>query len=209
MSQNKQTLGIIERESGLEGLLVRPLSALLLPETIPQQKGWIKKEFLFDIKGRGRRRQMNLAGEWGITDYPWPGGGCLLTDPTFSRRLKDIMRNGTLTLDNIELLKIGRHFKIRPKFKLIVGRNEEENKKLISIARPGDTVFEPLNVPGPTGIGRGLYDEDVKSVSSKIIARYTAEDKKISVKVTHRPTNLKEIFKVSGISEGEIVRLRI
>ena len=181
MSQHKQSLQRIEEESGLNRLLVRPLSALLLSPTIPQEKGWLRREFLFDIQGRGRRRQIGLAKKWGVEEYPWPGGGCLLTDSHFCRRLKDLLKYGKLSIGDIELLKLGRHFRISPDFKLIVGRDKEENEKLIFLANKGDSFFEPKKLPGPTGIGKGFVDLRLKRVAAKIIARYTCLDSEVEV----------------------------
>lgn len=149
MSQHKRALQTIEQESGLTGLLLRPLSALLLPATIPQKEGWLKQEFLFDIDGRSRKRQLALAKEWGIEGYSWPGGGCLLTDKYFSKRLDDLIAHEQLSLHTVELAKIGRYFRISPSVHLSVGRNEEENKTLLTLTAKDDIIFSPLNIPGP------------------------------------------------------------
>jgi len=181
MSQHKQALKRIEEASNLNRLLLRPLSALLLPLTIPQEKGWVKKELLFDIYGRGRRRQINLAKEWGVEDYPWPGGGCLLTDSNFCKRLKDLLKYDKLSMEGISLLKLGRHFRITPEFKLIVGRDKEENEKLIFLAKKGDLFFEPKKMSGPTGISKGPIDQSLKNIAARIIARYTCLDKEVEI----------------------------
>jgi len=204
MSQHKQSLQRIEEESGLNGLLVRPLSALLLGPTIPQEKGWLKREFLFDIQGRGRRRQMVLAKEWGVEEYPWPGGGCLLTDPHFCRRLKDLLKYGKLSIEDIELLKLGRHFRITPDFKLIVGRDEEENGKIISLAKSQDPFFEPKKLPGPTGIGRGLLNQELKGIAARIIARYTCLDSKVEVVCGSVSRKNEELISVKGMDEKQL-----
>lgn len=209
MSQNKQTLKIIARESGLEGLLVRPLSALLLSPTIPQEKDWLKKEFLFDIEGRSRRPQINLAKEWGIKEYPWPGGGCLLTDPEFSKKLEDLIKYDQLTIENIKFLKIGRYFRITPEFRLTVGRNEEENNKLLSLATKEDIIFEPVTLPGPLAVGRGIVDEDIKTISARIIARYTAKGRKVEVKIKKFSDTNEEVVAAESIGEDQLRKLRI
>ena len=204
MSQQRQSLKRIEEESGLKGLLVRPLSALLLASTIPQEKGWLREEFLFDIQGRGRRRQIDLAKEWGVEEYPWPGGGCLLTDSHFCRRLKDLLKYDKLSIEDIELLKLGRHFRITPDFKLIVGRDKEENEKLFSLAKKEDLLFEPKNLPGPTGIGRGLAGEELKDIAARIIARYTSLD--LEVEVVCRTVSRKngELISAKGVDERQL-----
>jgi len=206
MSQHKQSLQRIEEESGLNGLIVRPLSALLLPPTIPQEKGWLKREFLFDIQGRGRRRQIALAKEWGVEEYPWPGGGCLLTDPHFCRRLKDLLKHGKLSVEDIELLKLGRHFRITPDFKLIVGRDKEENEKLISLAKSQDLFFEPKKLPGPTGIGRGLANQELKDIAARIIARYTCLDSEVEVVCGTVSGERGETIPVRGMGEEQLRR---
>jgi tRNA-specific 2-thiouridylase len=209
MSQNKQSLQRIEQESGLEGLLVRPLTALLLPQTIPQEKGWLKKELLFDIKGRGRRRQIELAEEWGIEDYPWPGGGCLLTDPAFCNRLKDLAKHDQVTITNIERLKIGRYFRISPSFILTVGRNEKENNKLLGLAAKDDIIFEPTALPGPTAIGRGVFNDKVKTICSQIIAHYTAKEKAVEVRIKTLSNDQEETITAERIPEKTLKELRI
>ncbi|MBU2251012.1 MAG: 7-cyano-7-deazaguanine synthase, partial [Candidatus Omnitrophica bacterium] len=108
MSQHREALRIIEKESGLEGLILRPLSAKLFEPTLPEKKGWVNREALLDISGRTRKPQIQLADQLGIKDYPCPAGGCLLADPGFSKRLRDIFQHDEFNLDNVELLKIGR-----------------------------------------------------------------------------------------------------
>ena len=133
MSQHKKALELIERRSGLKGILLRPLSAKHLSETLPEKEGWVNRGNLLDFSGRTRKPQIELAKAFKIKDYPNPAGGCLLTDPEFAKRLKDIIRHDELNIDNVELLKIGRHFRISPKTKLVVGRNEKENKEIEAI----------------------------------------------------------------------------
>ncbi len=149
-SQTKAALKLIEREAGLEGLLLRPLSAKLLPKTIPEEKGYVKREGLLAIQGRGRKLQMDLAEKFGLGDYPSPAGGCLLTDPSFSRRLKDLLEHSEeITRRDLELLKIGRHLRLSKDTKAIVGRKEGENRKLQELFLPGDLLMEPKDGPGP------------------------------------------------------------
>ncbi len=181
MSQHRQALGIIEKEAGLEGLVVRPLSAKLLEPTLPEKKGWLKREVLLDISGRTRNPQIKLAEQLGIKDYPCPAGGCLLTDSGFCRRLKDLMAHNEFSLENIELLKIGRYFRISPGFKFLVGRNENENNRLSRLFKDKDLLFEPETLPGPLGLGRGECDYTTRHFCATIIARYTAPLEKVKV----------------------------
>lgn len=173
MSQHKQALGQIEKEAGLEGLVLRPLSAKLLPESIPEKEGWVNRDKLMAFSGRGRRPQMELAKDLGITDYPTPAGGCLLTDPGFSKKLKDLLNFKELTIDNIELLKCGRYFRLSSRAKLVVGRNEKENNRLVDLAKEGDYLFFPdENTAGPTSLGRGEFDDGLIRLCCGITCSY-------------------------------------
>lgn len=188
-SQRKKILELVERESGLEGLLLRPLSARLLAKTIPEEKGWLRREELLDIQGRGRRRQLDLARRFGIKDYLEPAGGCLLTEKEFSKRLKDLLAHQRLNLKDIELLKVGRHFRISRRAKLIVGRTEEENKILQELAEDSDLLFYPeQKIAGPTAILRGSIDQDEVSLACSLVCRY-CELKEEKAKIFYRQKN--------------------
>ena len=127
MSQHRKALDMIERESGLEGLILRPLSAKLLPPTMPEKIGVVDREKLLKISGRSRKTQIELAREFSIIDYPCPAGGCLLTDKNFAAKMRDAMARSDIKAHDIPILKIGRHLRLTDEFKLIVGRNEVEN----------------------------------------------------------------------------------
>lgn len=155
MSQHAPALRTIERESGLDGKIVRPLSAALLPKTGPERDGLIRREDLGTIRGRSRRKQLAMASEYGIADPPNAGGGCLLTDPAFGRRAKDLFAHvRDPTINDIDLLKVGRHFRLDGKTKLVVGRNRDENAIIRSLALPGDTLLEAKGHMGPTSMLR-------------------------------------------------------
>ena len=189
-SQYKDTLRLIEKQAGLEGLLLRPLSAKLLPPTIPEIDGWVKREQLFDFNGRSRTSQMKLAGKLGIKEYAWPAGGCLLTISSFCTRVKDLLEHNELTCDNVILLHLGRHFRLSPALKLVVGKDEKQNLKLLNLAKERDIIFEPQELPGPTAIGRGKLEQGLKILAASIIARYTAQGAKdIKVLVRNIPQN--------------------
>jgi len=174
MSQTKRALEIIEKESKLEGLILRPLSAKLLKPTIPEKTGLVDRNKLFDIKGRSRKVQIALASKFNIKDYPNPSGGCLLTDPGFSRRMKDLIKhNQNFSLDEVELLKFGRHFRLSPFAKLIVGRDKTENDNLLKFLREDDFCFMPSNTKGPIAIGRGIFSESQTHLAVSIVARYS------------------------------------
>lgn len=212
MSQQKRQLDLIEKETALSGLILRPLSAKLLPETIPEKEGWIKREALLDFNGRTRSPQIGLAKEFGINDYPCPSGGCLLTDPEFSRRMKDLMRYSKLNLDEIELLKVGRHFRLSEKLKLVVGRNEKENERLLDLVKENDTCFAPLDVAGPTAIARGLNGDMLsEKICASIVARYCDGEKQSSVVISKWQARDIEraAFSELPIFEPELEKLRI
>lgn len=194
MSQHKQALKIIEKESGLEGLVLRPLSAKLLEETLPEKKCWVDRNRLLDFSGRTRKPQINLAKSLGIQNYPNASGGCLLTDPEFAKRLKELMGHNGLNLENIELLKIGRHFRISEKTKLIVGRNEEENKQLESLVRTSDFLFFPNDeLAGPTSLGRGEYNKDLIKISCRITCRYCDLNGQTKTRIFYREIREKDM----------------
>jgi len=150
MSQNRGSLNLIARESGFSDLLVRPLSARLLEPTRPELLGWVDRERLLNLSGRSRKRQIALAAEYGLTKYPAPAGGCLLTDPGYAVRLKELLRHQERpTRRELELLKWGRHFRLPGGAKAVVGRTQRENEALETLTSPGDEVLKVLDFPGP------------------------------------------------------------
>jgi tRNA-uridine 2-sulfurtransferase len=174
MSQNKASLRVVERESGYEGLVLRPLSAQLLPETIPEQDGRVDREQLLGITGRSRKEQMELAKRYHITEYLSPAGGCLLTDPIFSRRLGDLFRHSDpVQIRDIELLKIGRHLRLSPAVKLIVGRHAQDNERISKMVILQDDLIKVEEYPGPLClIPYGGASEDIAQAAS-ICLRYS------------------------------------
>lgn len=156
MSQNKKALALVAKESGLDGLLLRPLSAKCLPPTIPEKEGWVKRENLKGFQGRSRKPQMAMASELEINDYPAPAGGCLLTERGFSRRLKDLLTSKfEVIVPQLETLKLGRHFRLNDHVKIVVGRNKRENEKLKNLAVKGDIILNTVSVPGPAVLMSG------------------------------------------------------
>ena len=209
MSQHRQALEVIEKESGLERLILRPLSAQLLPVTLAEEKGWVKRETLLDISGRTRKPQINLASAFGIKDYPCPAGGCLLADPEFSRRLKDAIKYDQFTVNNINLLTTGRYFRMNPFFHLIVGRDENENERLLRAASNEDIIFEPEALPGPTGVGRGNFNEDLLYKCSRIIAWYTDKENTVKVKVKNLSDRSEQTLEVKATTKEVLEESRI
>ncbi|MFH0791111.1 MAG: tRNA 4-thiouridine(8) synthase ThiI [Candidatus Omnitrophota bacterium] len=212
MSQHKQAMLNIARESGLEGLLLRPLSARLLPRTIPEEQGWVERDKLFDFNGRSRKAQIELARNLNLRDYPNSGGGCLLTEPLFVNKLTDLLRYDELNLGNIELIKIGRHFRISPFAKLAVGRDEEENKALESLARDKDYLFLPTDeLAGPTSLGRGVFNEEAIRLSCRITCGYCDLDGVNSADIVYQMISQKQtdVLTVSPIEADVLRRFRI
>jgi tRNA-uridine 2-sulfurtransferase len=176
MSQNSRALHIIEKETHMEGKVLRPLSAKHLSPTAAEKLGLIKRENMGDIKGRSRKGQLTLAKRFGISDPPNAAGGCLLTDPAFSRRVKDIMDHcdDIPTLNDIELLKVGRHFRLTPDAKLVVGRNKDENEVINALAREGDIVIEVKDYVGPICLLRcKKYDHELLARCAAVALRYS------------------------------------
>ncbi len=157
MSQRSFVLNRISEETGLGGLLLRPLSAKLLPPTIPEEKGWVDRERLLDIYGRSRKRQLALARDYGLTEHSSPAGGCLLTDPGFAARLRDCFHHlagAEPDLNDLHLLKLGRHFRLDPATRVVVGRVHRENVTLYTFSRPTDLLLTTRDAPGPTALLR-------------------------------------------------------
>ena len=210
MSQTKAAMCLIEKEAGAKGMILRPLSARLLEPTIAERQGVIEREKLMQIEGRSRRVQRQMAKDFGIEDYPQPAGGCLLTDPGFSRRIKDLMKyNSGFGIKDIEILKVGRHFRLAPGAKLAVGRNEAENKEILNLIQRKDFLFEPKNIKGPQAIGRGIFNKKDLILAAGIVARYSDCDLGEKVEVSVKGKSTDTSFFVSPIKESLLDELRI
>jgi tRNA-uridine 2-sulfurtransferase len=150
MSQNRGSLALIARESGFADLLLRPLSAKLLKTTLPEMQGWVDRERLLNITGRGRKRQIELAAEYGITRYPAPAGGCLLTDQGYAARIKELLgQAGAVARRDLELLRWGRHFRLPGGAKAVVGRTQRENDVILGLKNSHEVVLRVDHYPGP------------------------------------------------------------
>ena len=176
MSQRRDTMPVVQRDSGADDLLLRPLSAKLLPATLAEREGWVQRDRLYDFSGRSRKPQMRLAAELGIKEYAQPAGGCcFLTDPQYSVKLKDLWASRhkrAYELDDIMLLKVGRHLRPAPHFKLIVAREEGEGHFLRGYRREY-TSLRTLSHGGPEALIDGTPDEQDLMTSARIIARYS------------------------------------
>jgi tRNA U34 2-thiouridine synthase MnmA/TrmU len=211
MSQHRQAMRIIERGSGLEGRLLRPLSARLLEPTIPEQDGLIDRGKLLALQGRSRKPQIALAEKRSIVDYPCPAGGCLLTDPGFARRMRDLVRfRPDFDLGDVNLLKVGRHFRLTPAAKAVAGRNQDENHRLLSLARQGDYLFEVNGCGSPITLLRGEADEGSIRLAAAITARYSdAQDGEVAVLYGTDHAALIRPILVTPPGESELDALRL
>lgn len=175
MSQRKDTMPVIARDSGAGDRLLRPLCALNLPETLPEREGWVKREELYDFSGRSRKPQMALAEEFGFDDYAQPAGGCcFLTDKNYSDKLVDMWQHHSsrdYELDDIMLLKVGRHIRPRGNFKMIVGREEGENKFMEGYRKQFISLFSKSH-SGPLVLIDGEVNDDDLELAASIAARY-------------------------------------
>jgi tRNA U34 2-thiouridine synthase MnmA/TrmU len=175
MSQNRTSLRYVEKHSGYDGYILRPLSAKSLPETIAEKEGWVDRERLLGISGRSRKIQMQLAEQYGITDFPAPAGGCLLTDKIFSRRLRDLFDHQDAIAENdLELLKFGRHLRLDPETKIVVGRTRQDNDKIGRWCDPKvDSVLKAERFPGPLVIMPAGGSEPMLMLAASICAGYS------------------------------------
>lgn len=198
MSQRKDAFRIIEAESGLEGLILRPLSAKQLEPSIPEKTGLVDREKLLDVLGRSRRQQIDLAEELDVNDYPCPSGGCLLTDKIFSKKVRDLLTNKRdVTKKDLTLLKAGRHFRYNG-VKIIVGKNEADNIKLKALVQPGDTLIEPADFPGPVAIAEGRAENGSLQFAGSLILRYALEKATGKKRLRATRENASEEFEVSA-----------
>jgi hypothetical protein len=216
-SQRRDTLRIIERDSRMDGRLLRPLSAKLLKPTIPEQEGLVDRERLLDVSGRGRQRQIALARELGLADWPQPAGGCcFLTDESFSKKFFDLLgareaagEGRRITQDEVLLLTVGRHFRLSPAAKLIVGRNEVENA-LLEHHVEGRARLEAVAVNGPVALFEGSAPEEVRRLAASIVARYGKSKDESRVGVEWREGARAEILEVEPArDEARIEGMRI
>jgi tRNA U34 2-thiouridine synthase MnmA/TrmU len=211
MSQHFKALELISRESALEGLLLRPLSAKHLPETLVEKNGWVDREKLLDIQGRSRKRQMELAGELGVKGYSAPAGGCMLTDENYARRLKDFVRHNegsTYTHEDTLLLYVGRHFRLSPGVKLVVGRREAENLYL-ERQWSRDWLAAALDAPGATVLVRGEATAEELGVAAAVAARYSDAKAQAAVRIALRKAGEERIVEVAPAPDDVIERYRI
>ena len=176
MSQHKNTMRMIEKQAGVAGILLRPLSAKLLEPTLAETEGYVKRENLYDIFGRGRNRQMKLAAALGIGEFPNPGGGCcFLTDQTYAIRFFDLMdhrEQRILSMDDVVRLRLGRHFRIKENHKIIIGRNEAENDLIEKYAGKEMALIKATIEKGPVALVEGSFNEADVALAASLTAGY-------------------------------------
>lgn len=207
MSQRRDTMNIIERESGLKGLIVRPLSAQYLKPTIAETNGIIDRDKLLKMRGRSRKPQIALAEEKGIYDYPCASGGCLLTDFHFASRLKDLHKfQSAANLNDAKLLRIGRHLRLNEDCKVIVGRTQEENEKLERMAQTGDHLFVAADYKGPLVVARGKIENGAMEMISAITAYFSKAPKstEMTINVSEFPDRELPSQQASSIDEQTV-----
>jgi hypothetical protein len=185
MSQHRNALQLIAKHAGVPGLILRPLSAKVLDPTIPETEGWVDREKLLGISGRSRKVQMAEAKLRGVVEYPAPAGGCLLTDEAFCRKLKDLIDHGDFDLNDVNLLKSGRHYRPAEGVKIIIGRDHGENEALQALARDGDSILRTVDVPGPLTLVRGECDKETLALAADLTARYSQgrDEKRLKVSI--------------------------
>ena len=210
MSQHAPALRTIENESDLVGKIVRPLSAALLPETDPEKDGLIKRENLGMIRGRTRRGQLDMAKKYGIENPPNAGGGCLLTEPHFGIKAKDLFSHTkNPTINDIDLLKIGRHFRLDEETKFIVGRNKDENEMIKAISLPSDILLEAKDFVGPVSILRGSNAKQHLKFASSITLRYSDAPNNEQAIVSIRNNDLVEEIASKSAEEDSYIQFRM
>ena len=202
MSQTRQSLRYVEKHSGYDGYILRPLSARLLMETMPEKESLVHREQLLDISGRGRKRQMALAREFGITDYPAPAGGCLLTDVGYSKRLKDLFdHEDTRRESDFHLLKYGRHLRLASGAKIIVGRTFSDNKFLEEYHDPSkDHLLRLYQRPGPIVLVTAGADSATVRLAASLCVGYSKAPQNTSVQVLVQAPGREERIPVLGVS---------
>lgn len=178
MSQQRHTIRLIEKESGLQDLILRPLSAQHFDPTLPEREGIVDRDKLLNISGRGRKEQFALAENLGVKDYPCPAGGCLLTDKVIAARLRDLFdHTPDYNHSDLVLLTLGRHYRLYPDLKIILGRKKDENKRILSLAKNDQSIFEPENFRGPTILALGRLDAERKETIGEIIVAHSQDTK--------------------------------
>jgi hypothetical protein len=211
MSQTRTSLRYVEKHSGYSGSIVRPLSAQRLPETIPERDGLVDRERLLGLTGRSRKPQLQLAKKFGVTDFPAPAGGCLLTDKIFSRRLEDLFdHQSSYPEKDLNLLKFGRHMRLDPQTKLVVGRTHQDNENIGRCIDPNrDLVLKVAEFAGPLVVLPGGGSESMVILAAGICAGYSKAPNHTAVTVNVHVGGQCRQVTVLGIPPAENKRFMI
>lgn len=206
MSQTMNSLRYVEKQSGFEGYILRPLSAKKLPETIPEQQGMVNRDLLMDISGRSRKPQMKLAKEFGIANYPSPAGGCLLTDKGYASRLKDLFEHQEVYAEReLHLLKHGRHLRLDKTTKIIVGRTQKDNENIQKYYDPNlDTIIKVKTFPGPIVLIPNGGRNEMMMLAASICAGYSKAPENTPVEVSMTALQGPETVRVIGVPPKEV-----
>lgn len=206
MSQTMNSLRYVEKQSGFDGYILRPLSAKNLPVTIPEQQGLVKRDLLLDLSGRSRKPQIKLAKKFGITSYPSPAGGCLLTDKGYASRLKDLFEHQEIhTERELHLLKHGRHLRLDKSTKIIVGRTQKDNENIQKHYAPNlDTIIKAKTFPGPIVLMPNSGRNEMRMLSASICAGYSKAPEITPVEVWVATPQGNETVRVIGVPPKDI-----
>jgi tRNA-specific 2-thiouridylase len=209
-SQVRDRLHLTQREAGLKGRLLRPLSAKLLPPTEAELAGLVDREQLEGISGRGRHRQMQMAKEFGLEEYPTPASGCLLTDEGYSNRLRDLLAHTErLTFDDLNLLRAGRHFRLDRATKVIVGRNEEDNRRILACRQDNHVVLEAPDTGSPITLLIGPDTDDNIQKAAMITARYSSARSEPLVRVTAKYKGVVREVIIAPAADADLEPVRV
>ncbi len=213
MSQKKQSMALIARQSGLEGRLLRPLCAGILEPTVMEEAGQIDRQRMMRITGRSRKPQYLLAKRYSVEGYSAPAGGCLLTDQKFSRRIKDVFEHGYRNFRETISLKWGRHYRLSPEFKCILGRNMDENMALIRYAHPDDIIMQLPDNHGPTLILKGINPSpQILATAAGILQHFSKHKGQASIAMKYWPVkqrNLVQPIQAQELSADDLNPMKV
>jgi len=210
MSQRRDCFPLVDREADVKGLVLRPLSAKHLKKTIPEEQGLVDREQLYGFTGRSRKPQMALAAELGLMEYPAPAGGCLLTDPIYSSRLKDLLfHTPNPDYKDINFLRVGRHFRLSSDCKIVVGRNHAENESIKAFAGVEDPLLRVIGHGSPFAVILGRVTDEAVSVAASLCGRYSDGKHLPEVNVLMTRSDEKTSLTVRPANEGMIEKYRI
>ena len=212
MSQTKPTLFHIDKVSGLKGLILRPLSAKLLPVSLAEEKGWVERDKLYGFSGRSRKAQIDLARKLNIPRFNLPAGGCVLTEPNYSRRVKAFFKHrgkDGVTVEELRLLRLGRHFWPKDRLQVVVGRDEKDNRNLEAF-KDGRWIFQAADThKGPITLASGVIDESDREIVAGITARYCKGSRESKIRIQYEGEAGEGVIRISPISDSLLNQWRI